>query len=287
MNKLVDIEKSDGYFVIKIVNGEQVQINVKDMQENSPILLAVADNNTPFMKEITIPGTGFSFVLVEKNMNLVFKQKSLLDTKLSAQSNLSNNGNPIFKSETIIDSGLNYLFIYFPEEKYVNGTISNELFSFAKKSKNHQDYFHQKIYEKYVNIFNKYVIRKLISQNELFVICCVPSHDECNEINNVMSSVIKSVKTKYYSNYFVDGSNVLYRKYITEKLSLNTGVRSMENQYNSLAIRNSDLINNRTILLIDDFYTTGSTINACKKILLENGAKKVILFTFGKTRQVK
>ena len=81
MNRLVDIEKSDGYFVIKIINGEQVQINVKDMQENSPILLAVADNNTPLMKEITIPGTGFSFVLVEKNMNLVFKQKSLLDTK--------------------------------------------------------------------------------------------------------------------------------------------------------------------------------------------------------------
>ena len=155
MNRLVDIEKSDGYFVIKIINGEQVQINVKDMQEHSPILLAVADNNTPLMKEITIPGTGFSFVLVEKNMNLVFKQKSLLDTKLPAQSNLSNNGNPIFKSETIIDSGLNYLFIYFPEEKYVNGTISNELFSFAKKSKNHQDYFHQKIYEKYVNVFNK------------------------------------------------------------------------------------------------------------------------------------
>ena len=50
--------------------------------ESGEILLAVADNNTPLMKEITIPGTGFSFVLVEKNMNLVFKQKSLLDTKL-------------------------------------------------------------------------------------------------------------------------------------------------------------------------------------------------------------
>ena len=99
-----------------------------------------------------------------------------------------------------------------------------------------------------------------------------------------MSSVIKTVKNKYNNNYFIDGSNVLYRKYAIEKLSLNKVVRSIESQYNSLSIRNADLINNRTVLLIDDFYTSGSTINACKRLLLENGAKKVILFTFGRTR---
>lgn len=284
MSRVVDIDKSDGYFVIRFADGEQVKKNVKDMQEDSPLLLAVADKNVSLEEEITIPKTGVSFILIEKKMNIIFKRRSLLDIKLPSNYNLVNRENSVLKTKTIVPFGINYLYIYFPEEKYVNGTISNELLSFAKKSNIYHDLFHQQIYEKYVNFFKKYVIEKLIQQGELFVICCVPSHNECGEINNVMSSVIKTVKNRYYNNYFIDGSNILYRKYVMEKLSLNTSIRSIESQYNSLAIRNSDLINNRIVLLIDDFYTSGSTINACKKILLENGAKKVILFTFGRTR---
>ena len=140
------------------------------------------------------------------------------------------------------------------------------------------------MFEKYVNIFNKYVIKYLISKKELFVICCVPSHNECDKINNTMSAVIKSVKNKYLEKFFIDGSNVLYRKYAIEKSSYNNCFRSLKKQYDSLIVKNSELIKEKTVLLIDDFYTTGSSINACKKILLENGAKKVILFTFGRTR---
>ena len=281
MSRVVDIDKSDGYFVIKFADGEQVKKNVKDMQEDSPLLLAVADENVSLMEEITIPKTGVSFILIEKKMNIFFKRSSLLDIKLPSNYNLVNRENCILKTKIIVPFGINYLFIYFPEEKYVNGTVSNGLLTFAKKI---NVYYYQQIYEKYVNFFKKYVIEKLIQQGGLFVICCVPSHDECNIINNVMSSVIKTVKNKYNNNYFIDGSNVLYRKYAIEKLSLNKVVRSIESQYNSLSIRNADLINNRTVLLIDDFYTSGSTINACKRLLLENGAKKVILFTFGRTR---
>jgi Predicted amidophosphoribosyltransferases len=39
-------------------------------------------------------------------------------------------------------------------------------------------------------------------------------------------------------------------------------------------------LNGRTVLLVDDIYTTGSTADACAAALLEAGASKVFIFTF-------
>lgn len=44
-----------------------------------------------------------------------------------------------------------------------------------------------------------------------------------------------------------------------------------------------DTVRGKKILLIDDIYTTGSTINECKKALLSAGAKSVFYLTTAKT----
>lgn len=43
------------------------------------------------------------------------------------------------------------------------------------------------------------------------------------------------------------------------------------------------LIENNTVLLVDDVFTTGATIDACSRILLTAGAKEVLVFTVGRT----
>jgi len=42
------------------------------------------------------------------------------------------------------------------------------------------------------------------------------------------------------------------------------------------------IIENRTILLVDDVYTTGATASLCTEILLNNGARSVILFVLAR-----
>jgi ComF family protein len=50
----------------------------------------------------------------------------------------------------------------------------------------------------------------------------------------------------------------------------------MENIKNCFAVKNKDKIENKKILLLDDVYTTGSTMDECARILKESGAKEVI-----------
>lgn len=55
-----------------------------------------------------------------------------------------------------------------------------------------------------------------------------------------------------------------------------------ENVKNVYKIQNMDRIINKKILLVDDIFTTGATLNECSKLLKQAGAKKVDVFTIAK-----
>lgn len=48
-----------------------------------------------------------------------------------------------------------------------------------------------------------------------------------------------------------------------------------------------DLLLNKSVLLVDDVLTTGSTANECAKILKKNGAKRVFVATFARVELFK
>ena len=49
----------------------------------------------------------------------------------------------------------------------------------------------------------------------------------------------------------------------------------IENIKNSFLIKDKNLVKNKNIILIDDVFTTGGTMDECARILKENGAKQV------------
>jgi ComF family protein len=58
------------------------------------------------------------------------------------------------------------------------------------------------------------------------------------------------------------------------QMDLNRKERT-ENIKNCFAVKNKEEVENKTILLLDDVYTTGMTMDECAKVLKENGSKEV------------
>lgn len=60
-----------------------------------------------------------------------------------------------------------------------------------------------------------------------------------------------------------------------EQVSL-AGPNRKENLQGAFSLKNSFLIKNEKVLLVDDVYTTGATLKECARLLREAGAKKVV-----------
>lgn len=68
--------------------------------------------------------------------------------------------------------------------------------------------------------------------------------------------------------------NVLYKiKNTVPQSSLNKKQRE-ENAKGVYKIKNIKKVQNKKILIIDDIYTTGNTVNECAKNLIQNGVKR-------------
>ena len=66
-----------------------------------------------------------------------------------------------------------------------------------------------------------------------------------------------------------------------EQSSLNKMER-LENVKNVYEIQNKDIIINKKVILFDDIYTTGNTVNECSRILKENRAKEILVLSLAR-----
>lgn len=79
---------------------------------------------------------------------------------------------------------------------------------------------------------------------------------------------------------FVLGKNILFKIKETEhQAHIKNKQDRLKNLINTFQVKNKELLKNRNIILIDDVVTTGATLREAKKVLKQNGAKKIIAFT--------
>ena len=65
--------------------------------------------------------------------------------------------------------------------------------------------------------------------------------------------------------------------------SLSAGERR-KNLKNAFAVRDKETVSGRNILLVDDVFTTGATVNECARTLKQAGAAHVQVFTLARVR---
>lgn len=79
-------------------------------------------------------------------------------------------------------------------------------------------------------------------------------------------------------NIPVNGKILFKKSGIKTQSGLNRKER-IENVKNAFTVLNPHMLTDKTVLLVDDVFTTGSTVNECAKILKRNGALAVYVAT--------
>jgi predicted amidophosphoribosyltransferase len=77
--------------------------------------------------------------------------------------------------------------------------------------------------------------------------------------------------------------DILQRQRETQSQIGLTSHQRRENMRSAFAVARPQEISGREVLLVDDVYTTGTTLSECAKILKRAGASKVLVATVART----
>lgn len=124
-----------------------------------------------------------------------------------------------------------------------------------------------------VPLHKKRLAKRGYNQSEL--IASKITKELCNKENDGRSKTNKNQQDAMQYDTPICMNNVLIKnKNIKPQSEKGIKQRILDIQ-GVYEVRNIDSIKNKKVLLFDDIYTTGSTANECKKVLLEAGASKV------------
>ena len=96
-----------------------------------------------------------------------------------------------------------------------------------------------------------------------------------NQSELIAKEIAKNVKEIKYIN-------ALKKVKDNKKQSSLDKEERLKNVKNVYQIQNKEIIKNKQIILFDDIFTTGSTVNECSKVLKQNGAKKILVLTLAR-----
>lgn len=98
-----------------------------------------------------------------------------------------------------------------------------------------------------------------------------------NQSELIVKSLSKMTKIKY-------NNDILVKIKDNERQSELPEEKRQKNVQNVYKVKNSDLIQGHSLILVDDIFTTGSTVNECSRVLKNAGATKIIVMTVMYTR---
>ena len=97
---------------------------------------------------------------------------------------------------------------------------------------------------------------------------------------NQSAILAKHLAKHFHKSYNLD---ILKRVRSSRNQGHLTASERRKNVMNAFCVKPSNILQDKTILLVDDVLTTGATANECAKVLLKAGAKQVFLLTFAST----
>ena len=114
------------------------------------------------------------------------------------------------------------------------------------------------------------------------IIIAVPMHKKKERLRGYNQSAIIAKEIAKTSKKIKYENNILL-KIVNNKVQSTLTKRERElNVKNVYKVAEEQKIVNKNIIIFDDIYTTGNTVNECAKVLKESGANKIGILTIAK-----
>ena len=155
--------------------------------------------------------------------------------------------------------------------------ISDEWEQIYELSQNSDDYDNMK---KEIQELLKMKIGEIDFETDNIELTLLEKAEKIDGTNNLHKVIINVLYKEEGYNYD-DEVYLVKIKDIAKQSTLSKKQRK-ENVKGAYDIKRADKIYGKKVILFDDIYTTGSTVNAISKILKENGAKEIIILTIAK-----
>ena len=215
---------------------------------------------------------------VSKILNLIYPQicgmcgkinknslckKCEIELKKQVENQIINNG------EEIQDKYFNELMYIFKYEGQIRKLILD--YKFNEKSY---------LYLTFVNFLlkNKKIFENIKNYDTIIP---VPISKKRKKTRGYNQSLLIARKIAELTDLELMNNCLVKIKNIIEQSKLNKEDR-IQNIQGVYKLKNKQLIENKNILLIDDIYTTGSTVNECSKILKQGNPKKIGILVLAK-----
>ena len=173
------------------------------------------------------------------------------------------------KIEEVQDKNFNEFISVFDYQGMIRTNILN--YKFKEKS------YMAKTFAKFL-INNEKLFEKIKTYD---TIVPVPISRKRMKQRGYNQSLIIAKELNKYFKLEISENSLIKVKNVIEQSKLNKEDRQ-NNIINAYEIKNEQILENKKVLLIDDIYTTGSTVNECSKMLKLANPKKIGVLTLAK-----